>query len=48
MATMAVAPTRRLINSSRGNSTYSCASIAIVQKARLGLPSGAKSCTSSP
>jgi hypothetical protein len=47
-ATIARALTRRTISSSKGSRMYSWASMAIDQKARLGLPAGTASCTSRP
>ncbi len=46
--TIARALTRRTSSSSTGSRTYSWASMAIDQNARLGLPTEKASCTSKP
>ena len=47
-ATMTIAPRRRTISSSSGNRTYSWASTAIDQKARLGVGAATRFWTSRP
>ena len=47
-AAITIAPNRRTISNNKGKTTYSCASTAIDQNARLGIGALTRFCTSTP